>query len=229
MAPMNSQKAVGLASLVFVLIAFTLSARAQEMVTIPKSRLQELERKEAELEKLKGDLSRTRNQNEHLQKQHEADVAKIISAPPPEPVVTHVSPPMASLPPLKAGEMVEAMDLANHYRADKAAADQRYRKHRFTVRGEVAGFQQLLFRHEYKLILKTADRETRVICQVLLPEKYSAVFTVNEGSELVGLVAHQTRVPIAKLGDTVTVEGRCKGLTGSAVTMSPCELKLRPD
>src|SRR5439155_5073245 len=141
-------------------------------------------------------------------------------APPAEPVVARVSPPLASLPPLKAGEAVEAMDLANYYRADAAAADQRYRRQRFLIRGEVAGFDKPLFRRDYKLILKTADRDVRVVCEVFPPEKYRAVYTVKLGSELVGLMAGETRVPIAKVGETVTVEGQCKGLRDAVVVIS---------
>ncbi len=55
---------------------------------------------EDELRKLKSELSRTRDQNTQLQKQHEADAARIVSAPLAEPVVVHVSPPMAALPPI---------------------------------------------------------------------------------------------------------------------------------
>src|SRR2546422_84127 len=131
--------------LVVVIAGLALSALAEEMVTIPKSRLQDLERKEAELEKLKAELSKAKGENVQLKRPHAEAVAKIAGAPANEPVVTHVSPPMASLPPLKEGEMVDAVDLANHYRAGAAAADERYRKQKFKVRGEVAGFEKPMF------------------------------------------------------------------------------------
>ncbi len=207
------------------LAGLALPVQAQEMVTIPKARLEELERKEAELEKLKGDLSKTREQNAQLQKQHEADAAKAARPPPAQPTVTHVSPPLASLLPLKPGETVEALDLANHYRADAAAADRRYRKKRFLLKGEVAAFEKPLLRRDYRLILKTPDREMRLVCDVFPPDTFKAVLTIKNGSELVGQMPDTTRLPIAKVGDTVTVEGECDGLRDGAVVLSGCELK----
>src|SRR5579859_1686516 len=79
-----------------VLLSLSLNCLAEEMVTIPKSRLEELERKEAELAKLKGEVVKAQEQNAKLQQQHETDVAKIASTPPPavpQPPA-HVSPPM---------------------------------------------------------------------------------------------------------------------------------------
>src|SRR6184192_403442 len=93
-------KAVLLSAFALVLIGLAATVSAEDTVTIPKSRLQELERKEAELEKLKGDLSRTKGENLQLKKQHKEDVAKISAAPSSEAVITHVSPPLESLPAL---------------------------------------------------------------------------------------------------------------------------------
>src|SRR5689334_1070719 len=42
---------------------------AQNDVSIPKSRLEELERKERELERLKGDLNKTKDENAQLKKE----------------------------------------------------------------------------------------------------------------------------------------------------------------
>ena len=103
--------------------------------------------------------------------------------------------------------------------------NERYRKHTFKVQGEVVGFEKPLFTRDYKLLLKTANRQIKVICDIVPPEKYSAVFTIKNGSELVGLLAGQTRVPITKVGDTVVLEGQCKGMSDSVVKMSSCELK----
>ena len=57
-----------------------------------------------------------------LKEQHQKDAAKITSVLPIEPLIAHVSPPIASLPPLEKGATVDAMDLANHYLADSASA-----------------------------------------------------------------------------------------------------------
>ena len=100
-------------------------ARAQETVTIPKARFEELERKEKELDKLKGELSAARGETVRLKKEKDAAVAQaaaVVAVAPGEPVLAHVSPPMGALPPLGKGDTVNAMDLANHLRADAAAA-----------------------------------------------------------------------------------------------------------
>jgi hypothetical protein len=222
---MNFSNSARILAASLCLVGAAFHTRAAEMVTIPKARLQELERKEAELEKLQGDLSKTKGENVQLKRQHQEDAVKIASAPVPEPIVTHVSAPMASLPALQKGETVDAMDLANHYVADAAAADARYRKRTFKVQGEVVGFEKPLFTRDYKIILKTADRQTKVVCDVFPPDKYRAVFTIKNGSELAGLISGETRMPIAKVGDTIVVEGECRGISNSAVKMSGCELK----
>ena len=209
-----------------LVLSAALSAVAQETVTIPKSRLEELQRKEAELDSLKGDLKATKGENLQLKKQHAEDAIKISSAPPAQPVVTHVSPPMASLPPLSPGEIVDAMDLANYYRADAAAADHRFRKQMLRVQGEISAFEKPPFIRDYRILLKTADREIRLVCDMNPPEQYDAMFTVKHGSELVGQMSGRNRVPIAKVGDKVIIEGQCRGLTDGAVKLSGCEFKL---
>ncbi len=207
-----------------LLLSAAFSIMAQETVTIPKSRLEELQRKEAELDSLKGDLKATKGENLQLKKQHQEDAIKISSTPT-QPVATHVSPPMASLPPLTSGEIVDAMDLANYYRADAAAADHRFRKHLLRVQGEISAFEKPPFIRDYRILLKTADREIRLVCEMNPPEQYDAMFTVKHGSELVGQASGRNRVPIAKVGDKVIIEGKCRGLSDAAVKLSGCELK----
>ena len=232
---MNAKKILPAIAIALSLGVFCPEVFGQDTVTVPKSRLEELERKEAELNKLKGDLNttkgdldktkgdlnKTKDENLELKKLHEADAAKIAETPQ---VVKYVSPPMNSLPPVTAGKMVDAMDLADHYRMDPAAADQRYRKQVFQVQGEVVGFRNPLFLKPYRIFLKTPDQSARVICSVQPPEKYSAVYTVKEGSQLVGTMPRYEDEVIARLGDTVVVEGKCDGVKDSVVHMSECAL-----
>ena len=212
-------------ALLLLFISATCSIIAQETVIIPKSRLEELQRKEAELDSLKGDLKATKGENLQLKKQHQEDAIKISSAPRTQPVVTHVSPPMSSLPPLTTGEIVDAMDLANYYRADAAAADHRFRKQVLKVRGEISAFEKPPFIRDYRILLRTDDREIRVVCDMNAPEQYDAMFTVKHGSELVGQKSGRNRVPIAKVGDKVIIDGQCRGLSDGTVKLSGCEFK----
>ena len=213
-----------LASLLAVAACLNVSAPwalAQDTVTVPKSRLEELERKEAELNKLKGDLNKTKDENVELKKQHEVDAAKIVEAPK---VIKHVSPPMNSLPPIAEGAIVDSMDLADHYRVDPAAADQRYRKQKFKLQGEVVGFGGQLFIRPYRIMLKTPDQVTRVTCIIYPPDKYSAVYPVKEDSQLIGTSQRYEDEVIARIGDQVVVEGKCNGLKNSVIFMTGCAL-----
>ena len=191
---------------------------ADDNVTIPKSRLQELEEKERELNRLKGDLTSTNAPNVPLKKEQPQTPSKPAAAAP-EPTVTHVSPPIASLPPLKENEEVDAMDLANHYRSDPASADARYLKHKFFLRGEIAGFEKPLLRRDYKVLLKTTDRDTRVICNFYPPDQFDAVFTTDHGSQLVASMG-ENRIPLAKVGQIVVLHAECKGWKDSCVMIS---------
>ncbi len=201
---------------------------AQDTVTIPKSRLEELERKEAELEKLKGAAkSQPAAQNPSAKEQDERllpnKLPQTVSTPAPPLSETRS---FASLPPLEKDTIVSAIDLAAHYRANAALADQRYRKRTFKVQGEIVGFDKPPMVRNYNILLKTAEPQTRVICDFYPPDKFKAVYTINAGSALVGTLP-DTRVPIAKVGDNVVIEGRCKGLSGGGVKLTNCELKGR--
>lgn len=202
-----------------------LAGRADDNTTISKSRLQELERKEAELEKLKGDLKKTTDENKQLKKERDAAPPK-----PAEPApVKHVSPPIASLPALKPGDVIDAMDLANYYKADPAAADARFRKQKIKVRGEIVGFDRPMFQRVYQVILQTPSRDMRVVCDLYTPDKFSAVFPANDGSELVGVInGTNTRVPLAKVGQVVLIETECKGAKNATVKLSGGQLTPAP-
>jgi hypothetical protein len=195
---------------------------AQETVTIPKERLQELERKEAELEKLKAATkAQPTIQNPTAKKPDQAVPQTTVSIATP---AVNETPSLASLPPLQKDSLVSAMDLAAHYRANATTADERYRKRTFKVQGEIVGFDKPPMVRNYNILLKTAEPQTRVICDFYPPENFKAVYTINAGSVLVGTLP-DTRVPIAKIGDTVIIEGRCKGLSGGGVKLTNCELK----
>jgi tRNA_anti-like len=214
--------------LLLVLIGHGVFAVAQETVTIPKSRLEELERKEAELERLKGTAKMPPGvQNPAAKKQDEAvprNSPPQTSVSTPAPAVTETR-AFASLAPLEKNMTVLATDLAAHYRANAGMADERYRKHTFKVQGEIVGFEKPMLVRNYYILLKTAEPQTRVICDFYPPDNFKAVYTINGGTALVGTLS-DTRVPIAKVGDNVVIEGRCKGLSGGGVKLSNCELKV---
>jgi hypothetical protein len=198
-----------------------IAVAAQDNVTIPKSRLEELQRKEAELERLKGDLNTTQVENDKLKKQHQQDAVKIreVKAAPP----AHSSPPINSLPPLAEGEAVESMDLSDYYATDSASADQRFGKRTLKLRGEIVRFEHPPFLRYYKIHLKSAHENVLVICTLAYPDKYKAIYSVKYGKELVGRFGDQSE-PIARVGDTAVISGLNNGIKDSIISLSRCEL-----
>ena len=196
---------------------------AEETVTIPKARWQELERKEAELEKLKGQLHEAKGGNSRLKQQAEA--AKVEATTASQAEAQHISPALNSLPPLQSSEVVNALDLFNHYHADPAAAAQRYGKRTLLVHGTIVGFDKPMFARPYHILLRTTDRSGRVVCKFDLPEKFNAAFTVKNGTELVAEAGSRARVTLAKIGDEITVQATCKGLSDGSVLLTGCETK----
>jgi regulator of replication initiation timing len=221
--------------------ALALPVRAEEMVTIPKARLQELENKEAQLEKLKMELGKAHAEREQLvgEQQHlkaeaeqlkqaktkaEAKAAAVSAAAKVEPIIPHNTPPMDSLPAFQKGQVVDAMDLMNHYRANAVMAKQRYERHPIRVEGEIMGFEKPMFVRPYVIRLKTTERAWNVLCRVEAPEVYSAVFTVKSGEQIVGSTSAGARTTLASVGQKIVVEGRCTGLNGQAITLTSCML-----
>jgi hypothetical protein len=203
--------------LLILLTSVSMPADAQENVTIPKSRLEELERKEAELEKLrKASKSNEPNQPDLPQTNRVAPTSQTV---PVRPIA-----PANSLPRLTADETVNALDLAGHYAANVATADQRYRDKTFKLSGEIERFEKPMFVRNYKLILRTAERRIRIVCDVRPPDRFTAIFKVNNGSGLAAHTAGGVRESIAQVADIVVVTGRCRGLKEDDILMDRCEL-----
>ncbi len=207
-----------------LLLIFAMPLKAQDTVTVPKSRLEELEQKERELERLKKESAKPLPPAPSAQKSTLSTPVSTSGETSGSPILTKSTPAIASLPPLEPGQIVDSLDLAHHYHTDPAAADRRYGGQRLSVRGEIVGFEKPLLRRNYKIALQSPDRETKVVCDIYPPEKFSSVFTVDHGSQLVGAIG-ETRIPITKIGDKVLVTGRCKGLRESAVLITGGELK----
>jgi hypothetical protein len=224
---MKFRDLIGSGLLALSLCAPGLRVFADDNVVVPKSRLEELERKERELDRLKGDVSKTKEENVRLKEQADEARTKAAAQPVAGPAITRMSPPLAALPPLKEGEIVDAMDLANYYAADPAAADQRFLKRKFTLRGEISGFEKPVLKRNYNVLLKTGDREMRVVCSFYPPENLSAVFPADHGAELVALEGEK-RVLLAKTRQQVLMNAECRGRRGSVVLISAANLRPVP-
>jgi hypothetical protein len=212
---LHNMKISGLALLPLVsLLLVPATGRAQDKVTIPKSRLEELERKEKELEKLKGSPPERANITPAA-----TPAAPSAATNQTEPVIKLQLVPLAELPAFRDGESVEAIELASYYLQDPAAADQRFKKHKMIVRGEITGFEKPMFLRNYRILLKGPERDKPIICDLLRPETLNSVFTSNHGAELVGMQG-ETRVGLAKVGQKVMVQGVCKGRHDTSVLIT---------
>jgi hypothetical protein len=125
---------------------------------------------------------------------------------------------------LKDGDIIEAATLMAHYQEQPDAAKSRYHQRTLLVSGEVAAFGHIMMTRRFTILLKTPGNEQKVVCEFSVPQSYTAIYTTKAGSELVGS-AGKSEVLLARLGQTVVIRGRCKGLRGGMVTLSQCELK----
>jgi hypothetical protein len=244
--------------MVLLTLALSLPTRAEEMVTIPKSRLEELERKEKELDALKGDLGKARDEQRRLERdKNEAEAARVkaeadrvraeterakaesenerlarakdvaeVALARSESVIAHDTPAITSLPALKRGEVVDAIDLMNHYRTDASVAEQRYGKKRLRVRGVVAGFEKTPFMSFYTIMLQTTEQSRKVICHVDPPPEFKATYPAQHGDALVGVTKSDARLTLLRVGQTAEIEANCKGLKDHSVLLTGGKLVL---
>jgi hypothetical protein len=206
-------------------LALPVELKAQDTVTIPKSRLEELERKAAELDRLKGDHAKTQAENKQLQQKHDAAVAKLATLPAAAPA-TNTSAPVATLPAPVDGEEVLASDLGNYFKFEPQAAAQRYEGRRIRVRGEIAGFGSTPFTRSYQIHLRTPDPTWRVSGHFTADERYKAVFPSSDGTELMAVIS-DAKTPIMKTGEVVVLEGVCRGTRKNAIVIGSARL-VRP-
>lgn len=210
--------------LALLLFPATFTALAQERVTIPKSRLEELERKEAELDRLRsGAAPQPAASPGPAAAAPSASFAPAAAAAPQAGTAVPAAPArpaiaVASLPPLQPGQKMSSADLVNHFLADPIAAGQRYRKKTLTVQGRLTRVSRSFMRREYELVLEGPQPGQEVVFQMRTPDQFDAVYTVNNGAELVG-TSRGTRTPLGRVGDPMTLRGVCKGLQGAQVVL----------
>jgi hypothetical protein len=247
---MKSLARLALAALLVVALLAAPAARADDNVTIPKSKLEELERKAAELEKLQRELKRSETENQALQKAKveaeakaaaDAKAAKAAQAAAAQatreaqaaaakaeadakaaqaransiatnPAPAYVAAPMASLPPLGPDAVVSSLDLLAHFVANEDAARARYgaKKEHITVEGEIVGFKRVPFVSPYAVLLKTGEPARRVEAWFMPADRFKAVYTKRNGTQLVGLTKdREAEVTLYRAGQVLTVTARC--------------------
>jgi hypothetical protein len=193
---------------------------------------QDLARRESELKRLREENDRLHRDAEQRRAREAADLARRNAeletlkeenqrlARERKPIPP--SPPLETLPELQADAVVEARDIVLYYRADLAAAEQRFKKRTFRIRGAIERFEPRMFMRRYDVLLESPDKSVSVVCKFTYAEGWTAVYTKDRGRDLVAKEGpSETR--LMKAGDTVTLRARCEGLKGSELEFSRCE------
>lgn len=226
---MNIRNAKWLSFVGLFLVNLTIVA-GDETVTISRSRFEEIERKAAEADRLAAELTAAKAEIARLKgeqielKKAAAKPARLLPA-----AVTQAeqqqppTPSIHSLPPLGRSEAVSVHDLLNHYAADAAAADQRYRKQTFQLRGIVTDVNKDLFVSPYRVIFRLPDQTLRVVCEVRPPDEFTKVYVAGDHERVMGEKPGRAPVTFISVGDEITYTGRCLGLRSGVVSFENCE------
>ncbi|HYT59537.1 MAG TPA: hypothetical protein VEL06_05170 [Haliangiales bacterium] len=186
-------------------------------------------RKEKEIQKLKQDLARAEAEAASLERQ-DSETRK-----PPEAdksagtavrraVGEEPAKRAAELPPLKPDEIMDAAELVQQFKTDPPAADQRYRRKTFRVRGVIERFEPRLFVRKYDVLLESPDRFVRVVAVFDYPNDYKSIYTTQRGQTLVGKPAENKEVTLLRAGQTLVLQGRCKGAHDTEIVFTGCEV-----
>ncbi len=196
----------------------TCAAQETDAVRAKDAEVRELRRR---LEQAERELEQLRRDNERLRR-----AAETTPESPNRPA--HESRPVRpldELPPLAPDTVVDAEELVAHYAGDPVAAAARYAKQTFRVRGEVERFSTGLVARRFTVVLASADRLYRVECRFNYIDRYRTVFTTRNGRGLTARYESGRKVALLEAGQTVTIAGRCEGLTrDGAIEFSRCEI-----
>lgn len=214
-------------SLGLCLVASPLRAGTEETVTIPRSRYEELLRKEEELTRLRAKLEPSTPDTSS----RAASPAPVLpsaahaAAGAPAPSLPTAA---ASLPPLPDRGPVPAALLAGYLLRQPAFAAARLQNRNLQVHGRVVGFEKPLLTRNYHVWLETDEAAIRIRAVVVPPQQIRGAYVAQGGTTLMIADASGQRRPLLRLGDMVTLEGRVKGLQGNVVEMTGCRLLSPP-
>ncbi len=208
------------------LAAALLLACSLPLALVAADKDDDLKRKEAEIQQLKRQLEQAQKEIKVLKKELKVQpvggAAPVASAVPDKPLT-----PLATLPPLKPDETVDAAELARYFKEDPAGASQRFEGQNLRLKGTIARFDSTLFVRSYTVILDATDRLTYVTCQFNYPDGLLAVFPAEGGTRLVGRVSEKVHKTMLELGDAVVIRGRCTATKNGRVTLKGCTVLER--
>jgi hypothetical protein len=212
--------------LTFIPFALTICALALAPVTTAQTATDaELKRKAEEVERLKRELERAQSElkslSEENQRLRNENSARAKAAP--ARVVENPSQPMDALPPLKPDTVVDARDLVLYFQANPSAAEQRFKKQTFRIKGTIDGFEPKMFLRKYEVLLESPDRQMKVVCRFGYAPEYDAVIAKRKGNVLVARTDGK-ELQLLEGGREVIIQGRCEGFQDSHLEFSRCEV-----
>lgn len=180
-----------------------------------------IRRKLEEIERLKSDL--TKAEQELRQLQPEGSPAAP-GAPGTQPGSAAPSSNLADLPALTPETIVGVDTLVAHFRADHAAAQARYHKQTFIIKGNVTRFNPRVARRSYDLIFEPAERAPLIVAQFDYREHYRAVYTRDNGQSLFARLSERDESPLLHTGDSILIRGRCAVMKDGTVRLTRCTI-----
>lgn len=196
---------------------------AEDTVSIPKSRLEQLEKSAAEADGLRRALLAAQEEIARLKGRATAAEKALAEHPAPA-APKRAVPPLATVPSLKSGDRVSAADVLGHFRENPAGAEAVYRKRRLIFTGEIARFEKPLLVSYFHLMVKGDDARDRIVFQVEPPERFKTAYPAANGERVEGLLPNGARVPFLRLDQRVEIEGVCKGLKDGALVIDDCTM-----
>jgi hypothetical protein len=184
-------------------------------------------RKQAEIQKLKQDLARAEEEAARLnpadgnvEPQKPKRPEKVESSPARSLTPEGPAKTIAELPSLKPDEIMDATELVQQFNSDPSGADRRYRNKTFRVRGVIERFEPRMFVRKYDVILGSPDRFVRIVAGFDYPNDYRTVFATEHGQKLVGKPAGNQEVVMMCVGQTIVLQGKCKGARDTEIVFT---------
>ena len=111
-----------------------------------------------------------------------------------------------------------------HEGAEPSGAERRYRKKSFRVKGVIARFEPLKFVRKYHVILESPDRLVSLVVVFDYLNEWRAVYTTQRGQTLVAKIAENQERVLMQTGQTIVLQGRCRGAGDSEIVITGSHL-----
>jgi hypothetical protein len=212
--------------------------RGDDEISISRQRLETLERRATDADRLEHELAQLRNELALLSGKPAAGSSRGSASAHADALSTLQQSPAASqsfasepvttpsgaveLPLIERDQEVIATDILSHYAADPASADARYRKKTLRLKGTVSDVDKELFLAPYVVIFKGTNTPVRIECSITPSANYGKVYLTRDRQRIIGEAGAGRRV-LAEVGRETVIRARCQGLKEGVVRFSAIE------